>query len=214
MAAALRQAGFTEVRERVDLGRDSISQELQRFAEVARGAEWAVIYYGGLGLNLAGINYLLPVNARLDQPADVEREAVTMEEVEVAVAPAKQVRLVFIDACRPNPFLEQMQRRGMSQSAGSGVVALPSQRPIVIGYASRCDSALLSLAGAETKEADIYTAALARHLVTPGLELPWLMERVRDSVLRATKGVQEPVHLGTLPDSAAFVPALAETQTR
>jgi cysteinyl-tRNA synthetase, unknown class len=214
LAAALRQSGFTEVRERVDLGRDSMSQELQRFAEIARGAEWAVVYYGGLGFSLGGANYLLPVNARIDRPADVDREAVALDEVEIAVEPANKVRLVFLDACRPNPFLEQMQKRGMSQPAGPGITARLSPRAITIGYASRCESAIQPTVGAAATDLDVYTSALARHLVTPGLELPWFMERVRDSVLRATKGAQEPVHLGTLPDSVMFMPAPAETQTR
>jgi cysteinyl-tRNA synthetase, unknown class len=211
MAAALRQAGFTQVRERMDLGRDSISQEFQRFAEAARTADWAVVYITGLGMHLSGTNYLLPVNARIDRPADVAREAIALEEAEIAVEPAKGVRLIFVDACRPNPFLEQMQRRGMTQAAGPGMTARPTRRPVAIAYGNRCETGVMEQerTGAAAGDSDIYTRALARHLATPGLELPWLMERVRDSVLRATKGKQDPAHLGTLPDKAMFTAPVA-----
>lgn len=207
LAGVLRQAGFTEVRERMDLGRDSISQELQRFAETARGAEWAVVYYAGLSLRIDGTNYLLPINARLERPADVGREGIALEEVEIAVSQAKQVRLVLLDACRPNAFLEQMQRRGMSQSAGPGVTVRASRFPVTMGHASRCDSGPAPAATAERGGMDLYTAALVQHIATPGLELPWLMERVKDTVLRATKGAQEPAFVGILPDDAVFTPA-------
>ena len=200
MAAALRQAGFTDVRERIDLGRDSISQELQRFAETARNADWAVVYYAGLGMRVGETSYILPINARIEQAKDVDREAVPFEELETAVLPAKQVRLVFLDACRRNAFFDRMMSRGSSERMSPGMSAQLPRQPIAIGYASRCDTP-----HDEPVDKDPYTAALARHLVTPGLELPWLMERVRDSVLRMSRGAQQPVHLGALPDSAAFV---------
>lgn len=205
LATALRQAGFTQVRERIDLGRDSISQELQRFTEAAREADWAIVYYAGLGINLSGRNYLVPVSARLDRPADVELEAVPLDEAERAVEPAKQVRIVFVDACRSNPFLQQMQRRGMTQAAGPGVRPGAARPALAMAFASRCDGAPVAPAWApEVGTGELYAEALARHLLTPGLELPWLMERVRDSVLRATRGAQDPVHVGVLPDGAMF----------
>ena len=203
MAQTLRATGFTEVRERSDLMRDGLNHELQRFAESARGADWAVLYYAGLGLHFNGVNFMLPVNARIELPADIAREGIPMEEALRALGDTAKVRLVFLDACRPNPFLEQMQRRGMSQAAGPGMAARPAPPPIAIGYASRCDIPVAAKEG----EPDAYTAALIRHLPTAGLELPWLMERVRDSVLRGSKGTQEPVQFGPLPDAKMFVPA-------
>ena len=161
------------------------------------------MYYAGLGLSFDGRSYLLPVNARLERPDDIERESVPLDVAAAAVESAKHVRLVLTDACRLNPLLEVMQRRGMSQAAGHGIAPRPSPRPITIGYASRCEKPVPLREG----QLDSYTAALVRHIATPGLELPWLMERVRDSVLRASQGRQDPVHLGTLADRALFVPA-------
>ena len=100
-----------------------------------------------------------------------------------------------------------MQRRGMTQAAGHGIAPRPSPRPITIGYASRCEEPVPIGDG----PLDSYTAALVRHIATPGLELPWLVERVRDSVLRATQGRQDPVHLGPVADQALFVPAANAT---
>lgn len=202
MAQTLRATGFTEVRERNDLMRDGLNHELQRFAESTRGADWAVLYYAGLGLNFNGANFMLPVNARIEQPADVAREGIHMEEALRALGDTAKVRLVFVDACRPNPFLEPLLRRGLSQAVGPGIAARPVASPIAIGYSSRCETPVAVKEGGP----DAYTAALVRHIPTSGLELPWLMERIRDSVLRGSNGAQEPVHYGPLPDATAFVP--------
>lgn len=203
LAQALRSTGFSDVRERIDLSRDSLNHELQRFAETARGADWAVVAYSGLGLFFEGTNYLLPVGARLELPADVGREAVLLDDLVRTVEGASAVRLVLVDACRRNYLLEALQRRGMTQIAGPGITARPTPRRVVVGYGSRCDAP----AAVVDDQPDPFVTALARHIPTAGLELPWLMERVRDSVLRASKGAQEPVHFGALPDSIAFVPA-------
>jgi cysteinyl-tRNA synthetase, unknown class len=203
MAQTLRRVGFTDVRERIDMGLDSLNHELQRFAEAANRADWAVLYYAGLGLHFNGVNFILPVNARIEQPADIARQGIPMEDVLRALGDAAKVRLVFLDACRTNPFLEPMQRRGMSQAAGPGIAARPVPPPATIGYASRCETPIAVKEG----EPDAYTAALIRHIPTADLELPWLMERVRDSVLRGSKGMQEPVHFGPMPDAQMFAPA-------
>lgn len=205
MAQTLRRVGFTDVRERIDMGLDTLNHELQRFAEAARRADWAVLYYAGLGLHFNGANFMLPVNARIEQPADIAREGIPLGEALRVVEGASKVRLVFLDACRPNPFLDLLQSRGMAQAAGPGIAARPVPQRVAIGYASRCETPI----AVKDREPDAYTAALVRHLPTAGLELPWLMERVHDSVLRGSKGTQEPVHFGPLPDAMMFVAAAA-----
>ena len=209
VAASLRRLGFTEVRERIDLTRDALDHELQRFADTAKDADWALVYYAGLGLAFDGSNYLLPVDVRLDRAEAAATEAVPLERTLEAVARAKQVRLVLLDACRANPFLERVQKRGLTRAAGPGVLAGPGKLPVLVGYASRCAEPAPPAAG----PLDAYTAALLQHLDTPGLDVPWLLERVKDSVLRQSGGRQEPVYLGPPPAGpSAFKATASEPQ--
>ena len=91
-----------------------------------------------------------------------------------------------------------MRRSAPVSPAFRSLAFLPS-----LTTARRCDIPVAAKEG----EPDAYTAALIRHLPTAGLELPWLMEQVRNSVLRGSKGTQEPVQFGPLPDAKMFVPA-------
>ena len=81
------------------------------FAGKAADADVAVLYYAGHGIEVGQTNYLIPVDARLATDFDVEDETVPLDRVLQAMEPAKRLRLVFLDACRENPFLKSMKRR-------------------------------------------------------------------------------------------------------
>ncbi len=87
-----------------DLTRDKFFETLRAFARDAEKADWAVVYYAGHGLEIGGVNYLVPVDARLAVDKDAETEAVALEQVIAAVGGARKLRLVMLDACRDNPF--------------------------------------------------------------------------------------------------------------
>jgi tetratricopeptide (TPR) repeat protein len=110
IAGALRDVGFQTVTLANDLSRDKFFEALHAFASEAEKADWAVVYYAGHGLEIGGVNYLVPVDARLASDRDVESEAVALEQVIAAVGGARKLRLVMLDACRDNPFAPAMQR--------------------------------------------------------------------------------------------------------
>jgi hypothetical protein len=80
------------------------------FANSSRDADVAVVYYAGHGIEVEGTNYLIPIDASLEQDLDVYDEAFSLDRILVTIEPAKQLRLVILDACRNNPFAKAMKR--------------------------------------------------------------------------------------------------------
>ena len=116
IAAKFKEAGFDVVDSRHDLPAAETRRALRDFADAARDADIAVVYYAGHGLEVDGTNYLVPVDAKLERDTDVYDEALSLDRVLVAVEPAKQLRLVILDACRDNPFAKTMKRSVASRS--------------------------------------------------------------------------------------------------
>ena len=110
IADSLKGFGFQTVTLANDLTRDKFFETLRSFATEAEKADWAVVYYAGHGFEIGGVNYLVPVDARLAVDKDAETEAVALEQVLAAVGGARGLRLVMLDACRDNPFAPTMQR--------------------------------------------------------------------------------------------------------
>src|SRR5262249_29399515 len=104
IAAALKTTGFTEVIEQHDLGLKEMQRALAAFEERATGADWAVVYYAGHAIQVDGKNYLVPVDAELKSPSDVEDETIVLDRVLARIAATGKLRLVILDACRGNPF--------------------------------------------------------------------------------------------------------------
>jgi uncharacterized caspase-like protein len=114
IAATLTQAGFDVVDSAAETRR-----ALRDFADRARDADIAVVYYAGHGMEVDGTNYLIPVDAKLERDTDVYDEAFPLDRVLLAVEPAKQLRLVILDACRDNPFAKSMKRTVASRAIGA-----------------------------------------------------------------------------------------------
>ncbi len=101
----------------------------------------AVIYYAGHGIELDGTNYLIPVDATLETDTDVLDETLSLDRVLFAVEPAKQLRLVILDACRDNPFAKTMKRTVGSRAIGRGLAKVePSSPNTMIAFAAKAGS--------------------------------------------------------------------------
>src|ERR1700728_1709320 len=107
-----RKAAFDVVESRRDLKNAEMRRALRDFTEKARDADIAVIYYAGHGIEVDGTNYLVPVDAALERDTDAYDEAISLDRILQAIEPAKQLRLVILDACRDNPFAKNMKRTG------------------------------------------------------------------------------------------------------
>lgn len=208
MAAMLKAAGFDSVDLRTDLEATDMLRALRDFGNKTRDAGIAVIYYAGHGIELNGNNYLIPVNARLETDTDIYDEALSLDRVLVAVEPAKQVRLIILDACRDNPFSTSMKRTVASRAIGRGLAKVePTSPNTMIAFAAKAG---LTASDGDGKNSPFATA-LAKHLPTPGLDLRRAFGFVRDDVLKATENKQEPYIYGSLGgDDVPLVPTAAQ----
>ena len=207
MAQMFRKAGFDVVESRHDLTNNDMRRALRDFTDKAVDADVAVVYYAGHGIEVEGVNYLVPVDAVLERDTDAYDEAIALDRILQAIEPAKQLRLVILDACRDNPFGKTMKRTVASRSLGRGLARVePTGANTLIAYAAKGGSTAAD--GNSTNSP--FTTALLKYLGQPGLELGKAFRLVRDQVMTATDNRQEPFVYGSLGgNDVALVPAPA-----
>ncbi len=166
---------------------------MRKFTSAAQGADTAVVYYAGHGVEVDGRNYLVPVDASLAQATDAEFEAIPLDNVRTAVSGANSLRLVILDACRNNPF--KLVSTDGKRSIGRGLARVEPGANEVIAYAAR-EGTVASDGSGEANSP--YAKSLVKYLKQPGLEIRLLFGEVRDEVMAATGKQQEPFIYGTL----------------
>jgi len=195
IADTLTGLGFEKVTLKLDMDRQATWAALAEFADDAARADWAVVYYAGHGIELDGQNYLIPVDAKLDSDRRVLFETVPLDHVVEATAGARKFRLVILDACRNNPFLQTMTRVASTRSIGRGLSRVEPQGGVLVAYAAKAGEVALD---GDTGNSP-FVVALIEQLRQPGVEVGFLFRKVRDSVLDLTNGTQEPYTYGSLP---------------
>jgi uncharacterized caspase-like protein len=195
VAAMLKAAGFESVESKLNVPANDLRKTLREFAAKTRDADVAVVYYAGHGIELDGTNYLIPVDAALETDGDVLDETIALERVLFAVEPARQLRLVILDACRDNPFAKTMKRTMASRAIGRGLAKVkPTSPNTMIAFAAKAGS---TASDGDSKNSP-FAAALVEHLPKPGLDLRRAFGFVRDDVLKSTGNKQEPYVYGSL----------------
>jgi len=207
IAATLKDAGFDVVDSRRDLPAAETRRALRDFADRARDADIAVVYYAGHGIEVDGGNYLIPVDARLERDTDIYDEGLSLDRILIAIEPAKKLRLVILDACRDNPFSRTMKRTLASRAIGQGLAKVePTSPNVLIAYAAKAGSTAADGDGQNSP----FTSALSHHLTKPGLDVRRAFGFVRDEVLKTTNNRQEPFVYGSLGgEDVPLVPAKA-----
>jgi tetratricopeptide (TPR) repeat protein len=199
VAKALRDIGFQQVIVEHDLSRAKLLTALGIFEAAVTKADWGLIYYAGHGMELGGVNYVIPVDAKLEADRDVQDQAIPLDRVMASLEPAKKLRLIVLDACRDNPFLPKMRRIMASATRDPirpGLASIEPERGTLVAYAAKHGQ--VAADGSEGKHSPFVSAFLAR-LQEPQLEINMLFRYVRDDVLKATNYRQEPHIYGTLP---------------
>src|ERR1700674_1346601 len=101
VADILKDIGFKVVMFEPDVSIAKFNKALKAFKKVATGAEWAVFYYAGHGLQSGGVNYLVPVDAEdLDEEGDLKQKTVQLDDVLNLMGEVQKLRVVILDACR------------------------------------------------------------------------------------------------------------------
>ena len=189
MSAALRRLGF-EVTTEFDADQVKLTEALRAFTRRSAGADVSLVFYAGHGIEMDGVNYLVPVDAPLERDVDVRFETVTVDDLLVSTTGAS-LRLVILDACRNNPLARSMQRTAATRTVSGGSFADLNEDLLgdetLVAYAAAAGTTAADGRGRNSP----YTAALLSHLETP-LEIGLLFRRVRAQVLAATNGAQRP----------------------
>jgi len=206
IAAALERLGFAVV-VATDGSQAAMEASIRDLARQARGAELALFFYAGHGLQVNGINYLIPVDAVLESEDDLVFGAIDLNDVLGIMTRSAQASLVFLDACRDNPMADELARSMGTRSTniGRGLAQVDSAVGALIAYATQPGN--VALDGQD--EHSPFTAALLEHMETPGLELRQVLTRVRDAVVTATDGQQVPWDHSSLRGDVYLVPASA-----
>jgi tetratricopeptide (TPR) repeat protein len=216
IAASLRRVGFETVSVAADATREKMVAALRAFSAEADKADWAVVYYSGHGMEVNGTNYLIPVDAKIAVDRDIQFEAVPLDQVMAVVDGAKKLKLVLLDACRDNPFAPQMRITARPEAAalapstaggtvgtrsvGRGLGAVKVSGATLVVYAAKHGQTALDGEGSNSP----FAVALVQRLATPNVEINKLFRLVRDDVMEATAGRQEPYTYGSLPGREDF----------
>jgi uncharacterized caspase-like protein len=207
MATMFQKSGFDVVSALYDTGNLEFKRAIRQFEDAATGADIAVIYFAGHGIEIHGVNYLVPADAKLASDRDADDEAITLDRLLTSLDGAKKLRLVILDACRDDPFVRKMmqQRSAALRGIYSGLATVePTTSNTLIAYAAKAGAA------ADDGQADHspFTTALLNNLFVPGLDVRLAFGRVRDEVFKKTASRQEPFVYGSLGGAnISIVPA-------
>jgi branched-chain amino acid transport system substrate-binding protein len=214
VAAALKRVGFETV-VGLDLDRSGMEDAAIRFARMAREADVAMFFYAGHAMQHAGVNYLMPVDARLADEADLRRMA-RVDEIVADLQQARNLRILVLDACRDNPLAEAFKRSvGATRAAAvpRGLARLDSPQGMIVAYATQAGRTADDGKGRNSP----YTAALLKHIEAPA-EIGTVFRRISGDVYEATGRQQLPelslsvigeFYLRGRPDAAVAAPAPA-----
>ncbi|MGZ5871236.1 MAG: caspase family protein [Bradyrhizobium sp.] len=202
-----KAAGFDVVESRRNLKNAELRRALNDFFDNSRDADVAVVYYAGHGIEIDGSNYIVPVDAVLERDRDVYDETISLDRVVQSIEPARQLRLVILDACRENPFSLSMKRTLASRGISRGLARVDPMTPnTLIAFAAKAGSTADDGNGKHSP----FTTSVLNHLTTPGLDLRKAFGIIRDEVMVATNNKQEPYVFGSLGGAdVALAPAPA-----
>lgn len=206
IAKLLTDMGF-DARSVSDRDSTKLARDLERFAEDAEDADVALLYYAGHGIEAAGENWLVPVDADETALADARERLVPVSQVVQKLQETVGVSVVLLDACRTNPFPAGAELKltptGSANPVASGgltvvrgATSMTSNKPAndnlgtVIGFAAEPGQPALD---GEAGQNSPYAAALIRHLsAMKGAEFGQVMRMVTEEVYLDTKARQRP----------------------
>ena len=190
MAERLKKLDF-EVVSGFDQTKSQTQATIAQFAKQVRGADIALFFYAGHGLQASGKNYLLPVDAALEDETSLDFEAVSVDFVLRQMSRETSIRLVFLDACRDNPLAEVLAKTAGVSGASSGLAEIPIENGgagTLVAFAASPNQLAYDGSG----EHSPFTAALLQRIGESNVSITEAMNRVTSDVFKATAGKQRP----------------------
>ncbi len=204
MAETLASLGFTLVggRAQLDLDKPAMDIAVQSFGRQVQGADVALFYYAGHGVQVSGANYLVPVSANATREADVDFQMLDVNLVlRQMQGSGTRLNMVILDACRNNPF----GGRGL-RAADGGLAQMRAPEGTLISYATQPGNVAQDGSDGHSP----YTKALAATIRLAGLDIFQTFNQVGLAVKRETGGSQQPwVSSSPIDGTFYFVPPAA-----
>lgn len=188
VSASLKRLGF-EVVEGYDLKMEQMTGIVRDFAQKLDGAKAGLVYYAGHGIAVGDENYLIPIDASLRSEADLDFRAVNVHLVLRQMQRDERVNVLILDACRDNPFANQLAAKSRAVTRGLTAIETQSASGILIAFAT--DPRATALDGAPDGNSP-FTSALLKHMETPDVSITTVMDRVRADVWETTGKKQKP----------------------
>ncbi len=203
ISAKLAKLGF-QITTGNDLNLDGLRNKVREFIKQLEGADIAMLFYAGHGLQVNGTNYMVPVDAALASEDDVSFEALPMEAVLTPMERASKVNLIFLDACRDNPLARNLARSmgTRSSNVGQGLARIGSGVGTLIAFSTQPGNVALDGSGRNSP----FAAAVLKYLGTPGQDITRDLVLARRDVIAATGGKQVPWDNSSLTGDVILAP--------
>jgi hypothetical protein len=192
----LKELGFL-VDEVLDANRNNLVNSLSKFARTATDADISLLYYAGHGVQISGVNYMLPVDLNMHDLTQVPLQGVSLSSVVEQFLPGK-TKLVFLDACRDNPLMQTASR-----SVSRGLAPINVSEGTLISYSTKDGQVAQDGDGKNSP----FTTALLEHLGDPD-DIAVVLRKVREKVMKNTGGKQQPWEYGSLTGGALVLSAI------
>ena len=197
LAEVLKESGF-QVDLLIDANPRKMDRAIRTFGKkLARGGV-GLFFYAGHGMQVKGINYLIPIGTNIEAEDEVKYEAVDANRILSKMSSAQNdLNLVFLDACRNNPFKRSFR------SAAKGLAPMDAPKGAMVSFATAPGNVAADGSGKHSP----FTAHLLKQMRVPGLEVGQMMRRVRRGVQQETGGKQTPWELSSMTGNFYFFPA-------
>ena len=194
MATKLRSLGFVVI-ERSNLGIRQIGSTLREFRSKLAPGGVALVFYAGHGLQIKGENYLPAVDADIASEEDVPNQSLAIRQIMDVLSDAKtRLNLVFLDACRNNPYSRSFR------STGEGLSRVTAPSGTLISFATRPGSVAADGEGRN----GLYTGALLQQMSYTGQPIEQVLKRVVTTVKVGSQNRQEPWMEGSIEGEFCF----------
>ncbi|CDX15240.1 Peptidase C14 caspase catalytic subunit p20 [Mesorhizobium sp. ORS 3324] len=197
-----RLAGF-DVFVAKDLTKLQFEEQFRNYLAAADGADLAVVYYSGHGFQIGGENFLIPVDASLKDAADIEVQAIKLDDVLQQLRAKSKIQVIILDACRNNPFprKDYWLRDQLIATGGAGLAQVKSSLNTLIAFATEPGAVAYDGTGALSP----FSSAFSRRALAPNQEIRTVMAAVRRDVVQATDGKQVPWENSSLIDEVVLM---------
>jgi caspase domain-containing protein/CHAT domain-containing protein len=200
IAGVLAKLGFTVVEGR-DLDKVGMDRIVNRFSEALAGAEVALFFYAGHSLQVDGENYLIPTDAKLTAESAIDVEATRLDLIQRTMEQKTFTSILLLDACRDNTLVQNLGSVGRRRIE-RGFAPVSSGAGTLISFSTQPGDVALDGAGRNSP----YSAALLKHIATPGEDLQTIFTKVRNDVIKETQYRQVPWEHSALRSAFSFAP--------